>query len=176
MGLGDKYQANLEKAAAPLIDGPLVVATIGSPVGSMSNLFKAQAFSLGMALGGSDIRGGGLTKGRVEGREVKDVRLPTSFAVVVTATSVYFFKWKPFWGRVKLKKLLAQIPRDGLHVKVSKGSATATVFMLLSESAGLRTAFEMATLGMAKAKAKVAEVSAAFEPEIVAAGAVPPQA
>lgn len=166
MGLGEAYQVNLEKAVVPLIDGPLVVATIGSPVGSMANLFRAEAFSLGMALGGSDIRGSGRTKGTVEGREVKDVRLPTSFAVAVTPTSVYFFKWKPFWGKVKIKKLLVQIPRDGLQVKVAKGSASATVFMLLSESAALRTAFEMATLGMAKAKAKVAEVTAAFEPEI----------
>jgi hypothetical protein len=170
MGLGDKYQANLEKAVVPLIDGPLVVATIGSPVGSMANLFRAEAFSLGMALGGSDLRGSGRTKGTVEGQDAKDVRLPTSFAVAVTPTSVYFFKWKPFWGRVKIKKLLAQIPRGGLQVRVSKGRASATVFMFLSESAGLRTAFEMATLGMAKANAKVAEVTAAFAPELDAAG------
>jgi hypothetical protein len=174
MGLGDKYQANLEKAAAPLIDGPLVVATIGSPVGSMSNLFKAQAFNVGISLGGSDVRASGMTGGKIHQQDVKDVRLPTSFAVVVTATSVYFFKWKPFWGRVKLKKLLAQVPREGLQVRVSKGKATATVFMLLSESAGIRTAFEMATLGMAKPKEKVAEVVATFEPEMAAAGGQPP--
>jgi hypothetical protein len=174
MGLGDKYQVNLEKAVIPLIDGSLVVATIGAPVGSMGNLFRAEVFNLGMAgLGGTDVRASGMTRGKVEGRDVKDVRLPTSFAVAVTPTSVYFFKWKPFWGRVKIKKQLAQLPREGMQVKISKGSATATVFLLLSESAGLRTAFEMATLGMAKAKAKVAEVTEAFAPELAAAEAPP---
>jgi hypothetical protein len=166
MSMGDRYQANLEKAVGPLIDGPLVVATIGSPVGSMANLFTAEAFNIGMtAIDSSAILGSGRTTGRVHQRDVKDVRLPRSFAVAVTETSVYFFKWKPFWGRVKIKKLLAQLPRDGLKVKVSKGRATATVFLLVSETAGIRTAFEMATLGMAKAKEKVAEVTAAFAPE-----------
>jgi hypothetical protein len=111
---------------------------------------------------------GGMTSGRIRQRDVKDVRLPTSFAVAMTPTSVYFFKWKPFWGRVKIKKLLAQVPRAGLQVKVSKGKATATVFLLLSEAAGIRAAFEMATLGMESAKAKVAEVAAALGPEIAA--------
>jgi hypothetical protein len=169
MGLGDRYQTNLEAAVGPLIDGPMVVATIGAPVGSMGNLFRAEIFNVGLSQLGGGSGVSGMTRGKVENRDIKDVRLPQSFAVVVTATSVYFFKWKPFWGRVKIKKLLAQLPREGLQVKISKGSATATVFLLLSEPAGMRTAFEMATLGMAKAKAKVAEVVAAFGPELAAA-------
>jgi hypothetical protein len=40
--------------------------------------------------------------------------------VALTATSVYFFKWKPFWGRVKIKKELARLPRAGLRVKVAR--------------------------------------------------------
>jgi hypothetical protein len=39
------------------------------------------------------------------------------------------------------------------------------VFALQSEVAGVRTAFEIATLGMKKAKEIVARVIAAFEPE-----------
>jgi hypothetical protein len=160
--MADRYQENLEKAVAPLIDGPLVVATIGSPVGSMSNLFGAEIFNLGMSAATSGVRASGMTSGKVQADGMKNVRLPTSFAVAVTSTSVYFFKWKPFWGRVKIKKQLAQFSRDGLQVQVSKGKATATVFALASPAAGTRTAFEMATLGMAKAKAKVDEVTAAL--------------
>jgi hypothetical protein len=163
MGMGDRYQENLEKAVAPLIDGPLVVATIGSPVGSMSNVFKAEAFNVGMSqVDPSSVRVSGMTSGRVHADDIKDVRLPTSFAVAVTSTSIYFFKWKPFWGRVKIKKQLAQFSRDGLQVHISKGKATATVFALASPATGMRTAFEMATLGMKKAEAKVAEVVAAL--------------
>jgi hypothetical protein len=78
---------------------------------------------------------------------------------------VYFFKWKPFWGRVKIKKELARMPREGLRVKITPGKASATVFILVSETTGARTAFEMATLGMSAAKAKVEQMIAAFEPE-----------
>jgi hypothetical protein len=166
--MGDKYQENLEKAVGPLIDGPLVVATIGSPVGAMSNLFRAEAFNVGMTqLDSSAMRVSGSTSGTVHQRDMKDVRLPVSFAVAVTATSVYFFKWKPFWGRVKIKKKLAELPRQGLKVKVNKGKASATVFLLLSEAAGIRTAFEMATLGRASAQAKAAEVTGALAPETI---------
>jgi hypothetical protein len=165
--MGERYQQNLEKAVGRRIDGPLVVATIGSPVGSMSNLFKAEAFNVGASLGDSSmLAASGSTHGRVHQRDAKDIRLPTSFAVALTETSVYFFKWKPFWGRVKIKKELAHLPREGLRVKISLGKATATVFLLASDSTGIRVAFEMATLGMAKAKAKVEEVVAAFGPEL----------
>jgi hypothetical protein len=168
--MAQRYQTNLEAAVTALIDGPLVIATIGSPVGSMGNLFRAQAFSLGMAAGGGDYRASGRTSGKIHQDDVKDVRLPTSFAVAITPTSVYFFKWKPFWGRVKIKKQLAQVPRKGLQVRVAKGKATATTFLLLSEPAGIRTAFEMATLGMASAKELVARVVDAFGPEIASSG------
>ena len=162
-GMGARYQANLEKAVGRRIDGPLVVATIGSPVGSMGNLFRAEAFNLA---GGGAFRASGSTRGRVHHDDTKDVRLPQSFAVALTGTSVFFFKWKPFWGRVRIKKELARLPREGLRVKISRGQASATVFLLLSETKGTRVAFEMATLGMAKAKAKVEQVSAAFGPEL----------
>jgi hypothetical protein len=166
--MAERYQQNLEKAAAPLIDGPLIVATIGAPVGAMSRGLSAEAFNVGMA--GAGAGGGplasGMTHGKVHQRDAKDVRLPQSFAVVLTATSVYFFKWKPFWGRVKIKRELARMPREGLQVTIAKGRASATTFLLVSESAGMRTAFEMATLGMAKAKAKVQEVVTAFGPDI----------
>lgn len=168
MSMGDRYQENLEKAVGPLIDGPLVLATIGTPVGSMARLFTAEAFNLGLAGAGDDLfRVSGASRGKVRREEMKDVRLPQSFAVALTPTSVYFFKWKPFWGRVKIKKELACFPRDGLKVKISKGKATATTFLLVSESAGMRTAFDMATLKMAKAVAKVQEVVTAFAPETV---------
>ncbi|HEY3841666.1 MAG TPA: hypothetical protein VGL48_00310 [Acidimicrobiales bacterium] len=167
MSMATRYQENLEKGVAALIDGPLVVATIGSPVGSMSRLFTSEAFKLGMSAAGGDgtFTVSGSTRGRVEQPEGKDIRLPQSFAVALTGSSVYFFKWKPFWGRVKIKKELARIPREGLRVRVTQGKATATVFLLLSETTGMRVAFEMATLGMAKAKEKVAEVVGAFVPE-----------
>lgn len=79
--------------------------------------------------------------------------------MALTPTSVYFFKWRPFWGRVKIKKELARLPREGLKVRISKGKATATTFALVSEDASMRTAFAMATLKMAKAEAKVAELA-----------------
>jgi hypothetical protein len=138
----------------------------------MGNLFASTAFNVGISqVGGATV--GAHTSGRVHQRDMKDVRLPTSFAVVVTSTSVYFFKWKPFWGKVKIKKQLAQVPREGLQVRIAKGRATATTFLLMSETAGIRTAFDMATLRMAKAKAKVAEVVEAFGPEL-AGSEVPP--
>ncbi len=168
MSMGDRYQENLEKAVVPMIDGPLVLATIGSPVGAMAHLFTAEAFNLGLAGTGDNVfRASGASRGKVHRDEMKDVRLPQTFAVALTPTSVYFFKWKPFWGRVKIKKELARLPRDGLKVKISKGKATATTFLLVSESAGMRTAFDMATLRMAKATAKVQEVVSAFAPETV---------
>ena len=168
MSMGDRYQENLEKAVGPRIDGPLVLATIGTPVGSMARLFTAEAFNLGLAGAGDNLfRASGASRGKVRREEMKDVRLPQSFAVALTSSSVYFFKWKPFWGRVKIKKELARLPRDGLKVKISKGKATATTFLLVSEPAGMRTAFDMATLKMAKATAKVQEVVNAFAPETV---------
>lgn len=164
--MGDRYQQNLEQALGSRIDGPLVVATIGSPVGSMSNLFKAEVFNLGMSgIGDNTSPISGATRGRVHHRDGKDVRLPQSFAVALTPTSVYLFQWKPFWGKVKIKKELAHLPREGLTVNVSHGKATATVFLLTSESTGTQVAFEMATLGMGAAKAKVEEVVAAFGAE-----------
>jgi hypothetical protein len=50
-------------------------------------------------------------------------------------------------------------------VTVSPGKASATVFILVSDTTGTRTAFEMATLGMSAAKAKVEQVITAFAPE-----------
>lgn len=161
--MADRYQQNLEKAVAPLIDGPLVLATIGSPVGSMGNLFRAEAFDL---LGGGSVRASGSTHGKVHREGARDIRLPRSFAVVLTRDSVYFFKWKPFWGRVRIKKELDRLPREGLRVKISRGAATATVFLLISDSTQSRVAFEMATLGMGAAKAKVEEVTTAFGREL----------
>jgi hypothetical protein len=164
--MGDRYQQNLEAGVKPLIDGPLIIATIGSPVGSMSNLFRAEAFNVATAgISDGSIRASGSTRGRVHQSDGKDIRLPQSFAVALTATSVYFFKWKPFWGRVKIKKELAQMPREGLSVRITPGRASATIFLLVSETTGTRTAFEMATLGMAAAKAKVEQMIAAFAPE-----------
>lgn len=164
--MGDRYQRNLEEGVKPLIDGPLVLATIGSPVGSMSNLFRAEAFNVATSgIGDGSVLVSGSTRGRVHQSGGKDIHLPRSFAVALTATSVYFFKWKPFWGRVKIKKQLAQVPREGLRVKISPGKASATVFVLVSETTGMRTAFEMATLGMSAAKAKVEQVVTAFAPE-----------
>ncbi|HEY1522276.1 MAG TPA: hypothetical protein VGF70_04625 [Solirubrobacteraceae bacterium] len=164
--MGDRYQRNLEEGVKPLIDGPLIVATIGSPVGSMSNLFRAEAFNVATsAIGDGTFRASGSTRGRVHQTGGRDIRLPRSFAVALTATSVYFFKWKPFWGKVKIKKELARVPREGLRVKISPGKASATVFILVSETTGMRTAFEMATLGMSAAKAKVEEMVTAFAPE-----------
>src|ERR1700722_19736831 len=95
--MGDRYQRNLEEGVKPLIDGPLIVATIGSPVGSMSNLFRAKAFNVATAgITEGSIRASGSTRGRVHQADGKDIRLPPSFAVALTGTSVYFFKWKPF--------------------------------------------------------------------------------
>ena len=159
--MADRYQKNLEKAVAPRVDGPLVLATIGSPVGSMGNLFRAEAFDV---LGGG--RASGSTHGKVHREGARDIRLPQSFAVALTTDPVYFFKWKPFWGRVKIKKELDRLPREGLRVKISRGQATTTVFLLISDTTQSRVAFEMATLGMGAAKAKVAEVTAAFAPEL----------
>lgn len=165
MGLGEKYQANLEKGLAPLVDGPLVVATTGQPVGSMAGLFRAEVFNLATtAIDPGGLKVSGRAGGKVHQAGMQDVRLPTSFAVAITPTSIYFYKWKPFWGRVKVKKQLLQVPREGLTVTISKGRATATVFALQSEAAGVRTAFEIATLGMSKAKAIVADVVAALDP------------
>ena len=167
VGLAEKYQTNLEKGLAPLVDGPLLVATTGQPVGSMASLFRAEAFNLATtAIDPGGVRISGRSRGKVHQAGLKDVRLPTSFAVAITPTSVYFYKWKPFWGRVKIKKQLLAVPRDGLTVSITKGRATTTVIALQSETAGVRTAFEIATLGMSKAKDIVAGVVAAFEPEV----------
>jgi hypothetical protein len=79
MGLGEKYQANLETGLAPLVDGPLVVATTGQPVGSMASLFRAEVFHLAttaMDPGGFETSGRG--GGKVHQSGLKDVRLPCS--------------------------------------------------------------------------------------------------
>jgi hypothetical protein len=157
MGLGEKYQANLEKAAAPLIDGPLVAATAASPAGAMSKLIASEIFNVGTAAMGGTVIGTRAT-GSIETEGTKRVSLPLNFAVVVTPSSVYFFKWKLFWGRVKIKKELARFPREGLEVSVQPGKM-ATQFGLLSATQRTWTAFEMGTLGMATAKAKVEEMT-----------------
>ena len=50
-------------------------------------------------------------------------------------------------------------------MSVRQGKATATVFVLISSTSGMRTAFEMASLGMSAAKARIDELVAAFAPE-----------
>ena len=82
--------------------------------------------------------------------------------MAVTPASVYFFNWKPFWGRVKIKGELACIPREGIAVQVASRKAS-TAFLLVSSSTGTRAAFELGTLGFASAKAMVA----ALGPETV---------
>src|SRR5262249_12430290 len=108
----------------------------------------------------------GATRGRVRHEGGRDVRLPQNFAVAVTPTSVYFFKWKPFWGRVKIKGELACIPRAGLTVQVAprKGS---TAFLLVSPPTGTRVAFELGTLGFESAKARVEAMIAALAAETI---------
>jgi hypothetical protein len=167
MSMGERYQQNLEEGVAPLIDGPLVTATVGSPVGSMSHLFRAEAVNAaGAAIGSGSPELSGATRGRVHQDRGKDVRLPQSFAVAVTPTSVYFFRWKPFWGRVKIKRELACIPRAGLVVQVAPRKAS-TAFLLVSPATGTRAAFELGTLGFASAKARVDAMVAALAPESV---------
>ena len=163
--MADRYQRNLEEAVKPLIDGPLVLATIGSPVGSMSNLFRAEAFNVATSgIGDGSVLVSGSTRGRVRQSGGKDIHLPRSFAVALTATSVVLLQVEAVLGQVKIKKELARMPRDGLNVRIGPGKASATVFILVSETTGTRTAFEMATLGMSAAKAKVEQVTAAFAP------------
>jgi hypothetical protein len=165
MSMGERYQRNLELGVASLIDGPLMTGTIGSPVGSLSNLFRAEAVNaVGTVLGGGSPEVSGATRGRVHHEGAKDVRRPQSLAVAVTSTSVYFFKWKPFWGRVKIKKELARVPRDGLIVQIAQRKAS-TAFLLVSPKAGTRAAFELATLGFASARARAEEMVAALAPE-----------
>lgn len=167
MSMGERYQQNLEQGVAPLVDGPLVAVTVGSPVGSMSNLFRAEALNAaGAAVGGGSPGLSGATRGRVRQDGARDIRLPQSFAVAVTPASVYFFKWKPFWGRVKVKGELACIPREGMAVHVASRKAS-TAFLLVSPSTGTRAAFELGTLGFASAKARVDAMVAALGPETV---------
>jgi hypothetical protein len=169
MAMGERYQQNLEQGVGPLVDGPVVTVTVGSPVGSMSNLFRAEALNAaGAAMGGGDSpQLSGATRGRVRRDGGKDVRLPQSFAVAVTPTSVYFFKWKPFWGRVKIKGELACIPRSDLLVQVAPRK-TSTAFLLVSPSTGTRAAFELGTLGFSSAQARVDAMVAALAPETAA--------
>ena len=72
----------------------------------MSNLFRAEAFNVGLSgVGDGSVLASGATRGRVHQSEGKDIHLPQSFAVALTASSVYFFKWKPFWGQgVKIQE------------------------------------------------------------------------
>jgi hypothetical protein len=163
--MGGRYQENLEREVAARVDGPLLSTTVGSPVGSMSNLFGAEAINAaGTLLATGSPRLSGATRGRVHRETGRDVRLPQSFAVAVTPTSVYFFKWKPFWGRVKIKQELARVPRDGMIVQVA-ARKTSTAFLLVSPPTGTHAAFELGTLGFASAQARVQAMIAALEPD-----------
>jgi hypothetical protein len=129
----------------------------------MSNLFGAEALNAAGAVLGSGSPGvSGATRGRVRQAGGKDVRLPQSFAVAVTPTSVYFFKWKPFWGRVKIKGELACLPREGLVIHVAPRKSS-TAFLLVSPASGSRAAFELGTLGFASAQARVDAMVAALD-------------
>jgi hypothetical protein len=166
MSLSERYQAKLEAAVEPHLDGPMVFATIGSPVGSMSRLLRSEAFNVALAGAGDNLfRSSGRTTGRLHDGAGRDIRLPTSFIVALTPTSLFVFKYKSRWSRFKVKRELARIPRAGMVVQIHKGKASATVFQIASEATGDRMAFEMATLGMAYAKAKVEQVVQAFAPE-----------
>jgi len=110
----------------------------------------------GAVLGGGSPRLSGATRGRVRQKGGKDVRLPQSFAVAVTPTSVYFFKWKPFWGRVKIKgEARVSVAPPGWSSRSHRAKASTAFLLVFTLRREPAPAFELGTLGFASAKARV---------------------
>ena len=164
--MGEKMDQNMQAALQPLVDGPLQAYTVADPVGGMKRLARAAATNVAFsAAGDSPFPVSASTHGSAHDQG-RNVRLPTNFIVAVTPTSVYVFTWRNRYSKVRIKKELLRVPREGLRVKVrSKG--TATYFGLVAEPTGTAFAFEMVTMGFAAAKAKVEQIVAALAPETV---------
>jgi hypothetical protein len=164
--MGDKMDQNMQVGLQPLVDGPLQAYTVADPVGGMKRLARATATNVALSAAGDSVFPVSASTHGSAHDEGRTVRLPTNFIVAVTPTSVYAFAWRSRYSKVRIKKELLRLPREGLKVKIrSKG--TATYFGLVAEPTGTAFAFEMVTMGFAAAKAKVDQIVAALARETV---------
>jgi len=163
VGMRQKIDEHLKAGLQARVDGPLQAYSVAQPVGTMSHFLRAEATNVAVAGAGGDARMSGRTRGSASSGG-KRVKLPNSFAVAITPTTVHVFGWKNFWTKVTVKRELLTLPRAGLRVAVTPKGST-TFFHLRSEPSGEELAFEMATLGFASAKARVEEVVTALQPE-----------
>ena len=76
---------------------------------------------------GTDLTDGPTTRGTAHGESGKRVRLPTNFIVALTPSSVFFYQWRNFHSRVKIKQEIVRVPREGLKAHIRTNGNT-TVF------------------------------------------------
>jgi hypothetical protein len=135
MSLGEKYVTNAAKAAAKLLDEPVVHVAFGSRSGAMKSLVTSEVTGIG-----------GMAPRDVIHREGgKNTKLPLNFLIIVTPSKVHVYQHKMFWGSIKIKKELGVFERAGLQVQV--GDSTVRQFQISSVNPPQAMHFEMARLG-----------------------------
>lgn len=113
MSLGEKYIASAEKAAAARLSEPVLATLFVQRSGAM-------AAGLAGAVTGNARR---TPTDKIHRAGGKDTKLPQSFVLVATPTTVHVFAFKMFWGRTTIKGELGSFRRVGLEFHTGEGGS-----------------------------------------------------
>ena len=143
MAWGDRFYAKLQAKVEQRVGEPVELIGVGSRCGSMNALIAGTALrGVETAMGSPIVAGSKSPGGRIQTAEgSKGVRLPMSFIVALTPTSLRIFKWRKTWFGSKVKKELGAIAREGLRLEVSDRGVVKR--FVLTHPDGSAFAFEM---------------------------------
>jgi hypothetical protein len=140
---GDRFYSKLQPKVEQRLGEQVEVLGVGSRCGAMNAVIAGTALRGAESVVGSPIIAGAKVPAGRLGTSAggKDVRLPMSFVVALTPTSVHVLKWRKTWLGTKVKKELGAIPRDGLQLEVSDHGVVKR--FVLAHPDGVALAFEM---------------------------------
>jgi len=140
---GDRFYSKLQTKVEQRVGEQVDVIGVGSRCGSMNALIAGTALrGVESVMGSPIVAGSKAPSGRVQTAQGgKGVRLPMSFIVALTPTSLHIFKWRKTWFGSRVKKELGVIPREGLQLEVSDHGVVKR--FVLSHPDGSAFAFEM---------------------------------
>jgi hypothetical protein len=144
MAWGDRfYRQATEKVQAKSGEPVELITRAGRP-GAMGALVGGEVLRGIDVAGGSTIGVGGAAApgGRmIAAGGGKGARLPLNFLVALTPTALRVFTVRPGWIRVKVRKELGVIPRDGLQLAMADGGLVKRFRLDATDGSGI--AFEM---------------------------------
>ena len=122
----EEYEAAYRQIVQAEVPGEqVVVVGVLSRPGSMSRVLLAQLSPAAAMI-----------KGR--SGKAKSADLPPNVVVAVTPTRVLFYKYKPKMTSIKLKELVREIPRAGLHISVEPGTVASRVTFQLGDGSSFQ--------------------------------------